>query len=329
VKVFVTGGTGFVGSHLVDSLLDFGDKVTVLVRDPEKARRLFRDRPVRTVPGNLQDTKALEAGCAGADVVYHIAGLTAARNGAEFRAVNDNATRTLATIAGRVAPDLKHFVYLSSIAAAGPSKLGTPHTENTPTRPVSDYGWSKLAGEKGVQASGLPWTIVRPPTVFGPRDTEVLKIFRLAKLGLAPVFGDGRQNNSFVFAPDLAQALIACRTEQAVEKIFFACHPEVRTQRELATEIFRALRGGPESGQPIVLPIPAPLARGVLWITGTAASLARKATILNADRAKDFLAEAWTCSPEAIRRDTGWSAATDLESGLRQTVKWYRTHGWL
>ncbi len=329
MKVFVTGGTGFVGSHLVDSLLDIGDDVTILVRDSEKARRLFGERPVRTVPGNLQDTEALEAGCAEAEVVYHIAGLTAARNRAEFRAVNDNATRTLATIAGRVAPGLKHFVYLSSIAAAGPSKPGTPHTESAPARPVSDYGWSKLAGEKGVRASGLPWTIVRPPTVFGPRDTEVLKIFRVAKLRLAPVFGNGRQDNSFVYAPDLAQALLACRTERAVEKVFFACHPEVRTQRELATEIFRALRGGPESGQPFVLPIPAPLARGALWMTGTAASLARKATLLNADRANDFLAEAWTCSPEAIRHETGWSAATDLESGLHQTVKWYRAHGWL
>jgi nucleoside-diphosphate-sugar epimerase len=334
VRVFVTGGTGFVGSHVVEALLEGGHEVVCLVRTPSKATNLFRKHSRRsllsTVEGTLHDTSALERGCAGADAVFHIAGLTAARSRAEFRAINDHATRDLAAVARQIAPDLRHFVYLSSLAAAGPTSRGTPKTEADPERPVSDYGWSKLAGEKAVRESPLPWTIVRPPTVYGPRDREILKVFKVAKLGLAPVFGDGRQENSFIFAPDLAQALVACiGTDASVGQVFFAAHPEVRDQRQLAAEVFRALRGGPGSGTPFVVPIPATLARGLLQVTGSLAAMIRQATILNADRANDFLAEAWTCSADALIARTGWKAHTDLATGMRATAQWYRTHGWL
>lgn len=330
MNIFVTGGTGFIGSHLVEALLQRGHDVTCLVRDPTKADRLFAAGPKpRTIQGDLNDADALATGCTGADAVFHLAGAVAARNRGELFAVNAHATRTLVNVAGKAAPQLQRLVYVSSLAAAGPAVKGTPLTEGTASQPVSDYGWSKLAGEEAVRAGGLPWTIIRPPTVYGPRDTEVLKLFKLAKLGLAVFFGDGSQELSFVYASDLVDALIHSLDPAARDKVFYASHPEVRTSREFAREIHRAVKRPSGSRGPFVVAVPGPVARGVLWVTGTAASLARQATLLNADKANEFLAAAWTCSPEALASTTSWRAATDLATGLRQTADWYAEAKWL
>jgi nucleoside-diphosphate-sugar epimerase len=329
VKIFVTGGTGFVGSHLVEALLAQNDDVTCLVRSLDKAERLFpSDNRPTFVRGDLNDLDALTQGCERVDAVFHLAGLTAARNRTEFLAVNGHATRTVATVAKKAAPDLRRFVYVSSLAAAGPTTRGNPLTEDATSQPVSDYGWSKRAGEEAIRASGMPWTIVRPPTVYGPRDTEVYKVFKLAKLGLSVFFGDGSQELSLVYATDLADALVRSVSPAAENRVFFTCHPEIRTSREFATAIYRAVKKS-ESGRPMTVGVPGPLARGILWMTGMAASLARRATLLNADKANEFLAEAWTCSSQAMTEATGWQPSTDLSAGLRQTVDWYESAKWL
>jgi nucleoside-diphosphate-sugar epimerase len=300
-----------------------------LVRSLAKAERLFPpdDRPT-FLQGDLDDMDALTRGCEGAEVVFHLAGLTAARNRAEFLAVNGHATRTLATVAKKAAPHLRRFVYASSLAAAGPTTQGNPLREDDTSQPVSDYGWSKRAGEEAVRASGLPWTIVRPPTVYGPRDTEVFKVFKLAKLGLSVFFGDGSQELSLVYATDLADALVRSVSPDAENRVFFASHPEIRTSREFATAIYRAVKKS-ETRRPITVPVPGLLARGILWVTGAAASLTRRATVLSANKANEFLAEAWTCSSQAMTDATGWEPSTDLSAGLRQTVDWYESVGWL
>lgn len=327
MRVFVTGGTGFVGFHLVESLLASGHEVVCLVRRPAKARALFPNHPIDIVHGTIDNTTALAEGCTGADAVFHVAGLVMARSRAEFLAANGGGTRTLLHVASRAAPELRHFVYISSLAAAGPARRGHPLTEDVPAQPVSDYGWSKLAGEEAVRAGSLPWTIVRPPTVYGPRDRALLTLFTLAKRALMPVFGAGAQELSLVYGPDLAAALTACLTPGAVGRTFFASHREVCTARQFAVAISHAVRGGGRS--PRILGIPPAVARVVLWATGTAATIARRATLLNADKAGEFLAEAWTCSPAAIEQATGWKAATPMTTGLAETVAWYREVGWL
>ncbi len=331
MKIFVTGGTGFIGSHLVDALLSRSDEVTCLVRNPAKAERIFsHDKQPRIVVGDLNDLEALARGCEHVDAVFHVAGLTAARNRAELLAVNGNATRTLASVANETAPNLQRFVYVSSLAAAGPSTKGTSLREQAATRPVSDYGWSKLAGEEAVRASGLPWTIVRPSTVYGPRDTEILKLFKFAKLGICVFFGDGSQELSLVYVADLVDALIRSLSPGTQQKVFFACHPEIWTTRAFTTEIYRALKGGKTGRRrPLTLAVPGTLARGILWTTGTVAALLRRTTLLNADKANELLAEAWTCSSQAIVEATGWQPTTGLAAGLRQTADWYKNAKWL
>ena len=317
----MTGGTGFVGAHLVRTLRAHGDAVTCLVRAPAKARALGWTE-VRLVEGDLDDTRALRDGCAGADVIYHVAGRLSARGLDEFMRTNRDGTANLLDAAAEEPP--RRFVLVSSLAAAGPTHPGAPVDETRPPSPVTPYGQSKLAAEVLVRAMAFPWTIVRPPTVYGERDREVLKVFKLARLGLAPVFGDGSQELSVIYAGDLAGALVAATAPAAANRVYYAAHPTVTTSRELVRAIGRAV-----GREPRVVPLPAPVVRGLLWVTGSAAHLAGRATLFSSDKAPEFLAPAWTCRPDALMRDTGWRPETDLETGLRRTAQWYRAEGWL
>jgi len=322
VKAFVTGGTGFIGTHLVNALLARGDAVTCLARSPAKAAAL-EQRGVRIVRGDLDDAAALRQGCAGADVLVHLAGRIAARDQGEFMRANRDGTANVLDAAVEQPP--RRFVYVSSIAAAGPTVAGHPIDETRPPAPVTPYGRSKLAGEVLVRAAALPWTIVRPPIVYGEGDRATFGIFRLANLGVVPLFGDGTQQLSLIHVADLVAALLAVvATERTVGRVYFAAHPEITTARQLAMGAGRALGKTPR-----VVPVAPPVARAVLWTAGVLARLAGRTALLSGERAPEFLAPAWTCRPDALRRDGGWEARIDLAAGLPRTAAWYRTEGWL
>ncbi|MFQ5702436.1 MAG: NAD-dependent epimerase/dehydratase family protein [Gemmatimonadales bacterium] len=330
MKAFVTGGTGFVGSHLVHHLLDRGDEVTCLARNPAKLARVFPNRAPAGIPGDLSDVAALERGCGHADTVFHVAGLTAARNRAEFFETNVVGTRRLTRAIAKASRNIQRLIYVSSQAAAGPVKYGEVRSENDAPDPVSNYGASKLAGEEVVRASGLPWTIVRPPSVYGPRDVQFLRLFKIARTGIVPVFGSPHQQLSIVHVSDLVTGMTSAMGGATEGKTYFICHPEIVTSGALARAVYGALKGKHRRKKgPVVVPIPAFVTRAALWATGIASTLARRPSVLAPDKANEFLAEAWTCSPAALERDTGWRAKISMEPGLDQTARWYKTEGWL
>jgi nucleoside-diphosphate-sugar epimerase len=278
---------------------------------------------VRVIRGDLHDKAALEEASHGQEVVYHVAGVVAARGEAEFLRANRDGTANVVAAAERSGKP--RFVLVSSLAAGGPAPKGSPLTGREPPKPVTAYGRSKLAAEQVVRHSGLPWSIVRPPIVYGPRDREVLKIFRIARLGIAPVFGDGSQELSAVHAADLANALIAAgQSQRTVDGTYNACHPEVFTSSELGRAVGAAM--GRAVG---TVHIPALLGRALLTVTEASAWLTRQATILTTDKANEFFQTAWTGDPTALSRDSGWRATYDLRTGLADTYQWYRKAGWL
>ena len=331
MRAFVTGATGFVGSHLVEALRAAGHEVVCLARDPAKAAWLFGTAGPRIVRGDLSDTEALTEGAAGADVVFHVAGLIAARSTVEFYAINRDATARVVAAARQAAPSLRRFVYVSSLAASGPSRRGTVARESDQPHPVSEYGRSKLAGEDVVRAGGVPWTIVRPPTVYGPRDRETLRLFRFARYGVMPQYGDPEQELSFVHAADLANALLAATAAACAGHTYFAAHPEIATSHRAMELIFAAARAasGKRPASPLFFPIPHAVTVAALWVLGALARLTGRATVLSPDKGPELLAEGWTCTAAALEKDGGWHAARDLATGLGDTAKWYATHGWL
>jgi nucleoside-diphosphate-sugar epimerase len=263
VKAFVTGGTGFVGSHLVEHLLAAGHDVTCLVRRPAKAEALFPDRRPRLVQGDLDAPAAIRQASQGCDVVFHVAGITSARSRGEFFAVNEGGT---VAVLRHVPATLSRFVLVSSLAAAGPARRGVPLDGHERPAPVTHYGASKLAAELAVRGSAFPWTIVRPPAVYGPRDVEILRVFRMVRGPVMPVFADGRQELTFVYADDLARALIAVAEAPAARgKVYYGTHPEITNQRAFITAVARAVRT--DGRLPRMLSIPGAPARAALWLT--------------------------------------------------------------
>jgi nucleoside-diphosphate-sugar epimerase len=322
MKALVTGATGFVGSHLVEALRHAGIEVTALARSPAKTA-VLREQGVQVVSGDLHDHASLERAATDQDVIYHVAGVVAARSAAEFLSANEEGTRNV--VAAAESRGKPRFVLVSSLAAGGPAPRGMPLNGSESPRPVTAYGRSKLAAEQVVKASTLSWSVVRPPMVYGPRDREVLKLFRIGRLGVAPVFGDGTQELSAVYAVDLASALIAVgNCPAAIGRTYNACHPDVFTSAEFCREIGAAM------GRPVgTLRIPAVLGRALLSLTETSARLTGQTTILTSDKANEFFQPAWTGDPTPLMNDCGWRARYDLRSGLAETYQWYRRAGWL
>ena len=212
------------------------------------------------------------------------------------------------------------------MAAGGPAQPGRPLTGTEPARPVTAYGRSKLAAEAAVTAGTLPWVIVRPPTVYGPRDREVLKVFRMARLGVAPVFGDGSQQLSAVHGADLADALVAAGTAPAtVGKIYYPCHPEIATSAEFVRAVGE--RDGPPAGAG---PDPgAGRARAARGDRGLRP--ARRPDDDPHPRQGERVLSGGVDRRSRLRSPgTPDGAPThDLASGLADTYRWYRSAGWL
>lgn len=317
-KYAITGATGFVGSHLLERLA--GGEVSCLARVPSDA--LARSGS-RVVTGAIDDQAALDALVAGADVVFHVAGAIAARSEAEFMAANRDGTAAVARACARAR--VGRLVYVSSLAVTGPSERGRPADATAPPRPLTPYGRSKLAGERAVRESGTSFTIVRPPVVYGPRDRQTLRLFRMARRGFAPVLAGGAQELSLVHASDLADALVAMATAPAAASgTYHAAHPEIVSQRALLEEIGRAV-----GRRPRLVPIPGGVVAAVLAVSGALARVTGRPTLLDPSKAPELLASAWTCSTEALARDAGWRAQVPLARGLREAAEWYAAAGWL
>lgn len=322
MKVLVTGATGFVGTHLLAHLRSTGATITALIRDPAKKFRLDAAEG-RIVVGGFDDLKTLDEACRQQDVVFHVAGAIAARNEEEFLATNRDATARLVAAAER--GGVRRFVLVSSQAAGGPSRPDRPTRGDDPPHPVTQYGRSKLAGETVVRDSALQWTIVRPPAVYGPHDREMFRVFQAVSRGLAPVFGDGSQQLSLIYGPDLAAALVAAASTPAtIGGVFYAAHPQFVTSRQLVDTIARVA-----DRRPLVLPIPVAVGRLALRVTGAVARWANRVTVLTADKANELFQPAWLCDPGQLNAATGWHAQHDLEAGAKATWDWYRRERWL
>jgi nucleoside-diphosphate-sugar epimerase len=297
----VTGGTGFVGSHLLRLAIEQGYDVRALSRGWKPP-----EDEIAWVDGALDRPETLLKLCSGADAVIHVAGAINASSRAAFEAINVAGTANMIDAARKAG--VRRFVHVSSLAAREPE--------------LSAYGWSKMRSEKLVAASGLNWTIVRPPAVYGPGDKETLELFRMAKLGLMLMPPKGRV--SVIHADDLARLLLALAGPSVPSNVLIEADdgkPGGWTHREFARALAAAVGTRPAivSSPGILLRL---AARADQWWRGEKAKL-------TTDRAAYFSHRNWVVEPKRACPPHLWHPRIETLQGLKETADWYRAQGWL
>jgi nucleoside-diphosphate-sugar epimerase len=322
-EVLVTGASGFVGGHLARALVARGFRVRVLARASSDLSTL-EGISCRRVEGDLALPLSLPKAVENVQYVFHAGGLIKARSEEEFIQVNGEGTKNLAAAARAHAPDLKRFVYVSSMAAAGPAQGDRPMDECSPVRPITPYGASKGLGEKWLSTFDLLSTVVRAPAVYGPGDRGMLELFRLAARHIRPSLGaDGIV--SVVYVDNLVDGLIqtALRPEAVGQVFYLADDPPLRR-----SQFSRMIQDAVDTW---ALPVhfPAWFVRLAARVSGAVAAGFGKTALFDRHKANELLASNWACKIDKARLLLGFEPAVPTDEGLRRTAAWYRNAGWI
>ncbi len=318
--ILVTGGTGFVGSHLLDWLSAHGEPARCLLRPTRVPRRL--PPGIEAIPGDLITGQGLPGALDGVDTVIHLAGVTKALSPAGYYQGNAQATKTLASaLQGRSI----RLVHVSSLAAIGPSLDGAPVSENAIPHPFTNYGRSKLEGERIARALAPDCVIVRPPVIYGPRDTGLLQIFKSIARGVVLEISGGDRFFSAIYVHDLVDGLLnAARNPNAPGRDYFLSFATPFAWSELSAAAARIMRCRPR-----LVRVPVPVARAIGFGAELWSHLSRNPGIISREKVAEASCRAWVCDPRRAAAELGFVAPTPLEAGLTQTLAWYKEAGWL
>jgi dihydroflavonol-4-reductase len=322
---FVTGGTGFIGSHLVPALLERGFEVRCLHRPPSNLQWL----PLDHIHLFVMDPKKpfdFSVALKDVDIVLHLAGLTKGRNLPEYEETNVGLTRQLLDAIRLHAPNLKRLIVTSSQAAAGPGKPGETKNECSECSPVTFYGESKLAAEHLLaEYPEIPKVVLRPASVYGPRDQDVLLLVKTIRNGLAPIIGSRKRLLTWLHVADLVQAfLLAAESPKALGETYFVTDGNIYTWTDTQAAIEKVL-----GRKALGIPIPLPVVFALAAISDTWSRLTGALTIFNLNKCKEIVEQNWGCSSDKIQQDLGYKPRFGLEEGLRDTIAWAKTNGWL
>ncbi|MDE0184869.1 MAG: SDR family NAD(P)-dependent oxidoreductase [Candidatus Poribacteria bacterium] len=332
MKAFVTGSTGFIGSHLVEFLVRQGYRVTCLVRKTSDVRWLNQQlnadtEPIELVTADIGDYDTLAQLVKDTNLVFHLAGLTKAADAATYNRVNVQGTKNLINACLRTNSGLDRFVYCSSLAAMGPCSTATPMTEDASPQPLTDYGRSKLKGEFVTYecANRLPITIIRPPAVYGPRDTDVFLYFQFVEKGLMPTLGDEDRLLSLIHVRDLVAGIYAAAVSNlAIGEAYFLTDGALHSWNDVGNTIAYALKKCP-----LRLKVPYVILDMIAMCTETAARITRHAPTLNRQKIRELKQRFWICDSTKAQQQLGFAPAYPLEKGIQETAEWYRESCWL
>lgn len=300
----ITGATGFVGKHLVTALITQGYQIKALTRRPQP-----KTDHIDWITGDLEDKAALARLMEDADVVFHLAGLVKAKSTEDFNRVNSYSVETLLNVLNQSSAK-PHFILLSSLAAR--------------ERYLSSYAESKRRGEEILieQAANLPWTILRPPGIYGPEDKETHKIFKAISARIAPLPGKSDNRASWIYAPDLADAMIVVAGNSNcfghILDVDDGAKDGYSNQEmyDTASDILGV--------KPIQIIIPKSILKFFAHFNVLFSTIFRYTPMVTPEKVNELCYPDWICRGPHVMKMTGWKAKTNLKQGFRKTLKWYK-----
>jgi nucleoside-diphosphate-sugar epimerase len=360
-RVLVTGASGFVGSHVCEVLRERGHEVRAMVRRSSTLSKLddaARGKPFALAYAGLDDVEAIAEALRGIEVVYHLAGTTAAFDRTGFDRANVEGVANLFAAIERaraLGTEVRRVVHISSLMAAGPSHPRSPRREHHRHTPgFTHYGDSKLDGEKlaaaAARAAGIELVIVRPPLVYGPRDEDVLQMIKSAAMrvvaqpGLRPSWMSAIHGRDLAIGIALAGERGRALPGQADAHVLDGSGGDPRVPGAVddprGTGIYYLTDGGrttvAEFGQlaaaalgrrALTIPLPGFAVRSVGALSEGLGRVRGRVPPLTRDKARGSLSDGWWCDDSRARAELDWSPSLPLARGLEDTVRWLRDRG--
>ena len=331
MKILITGASGFIGSFIVEEALKQGFETWAAVRK-SSSKEYLQDERIHFIELNLSSKAQLieQLRPHQFDYVVHAAGVTKCLNKADFRHINTEGTRNLVDALLDLQMPLKRFVFLSSLSVFGAIKEQLPYDEiredDTP-KPNTEYGRSKLEAERYIDSIGsrLPYTILRPTGVYGPREKDYFMMAKSIKQHIDFAVGYQRQDITFVYVTDVVQAVFLALEKGETGRKYFLSDGQVYQSTTFSDLIHEEL------GRPWWLRITAPVwvLRIVTFFGEYIGHITGKVTALNNDKYNILRQRNWRCDIEPARRELGFEPKVQLKEGVKTTIQWYKDHKWL
>jgi nucleoside-diphosphate-sugar epimerase len=326
LKALVTGATGFIGSHLVEALLERGDHVRCLLRKTSDLKWL-KNLPIEVVNGDCNDQTSLREAVKGVDQVFHLAGVTKAVKEETYFEVNASGTENLIHACLENNPHLQKFIYLSSQAAAGPCRNGRKKKESDPCQPVSPYGLSKRMGEELALSHSheLPLLILRPSAVYGPRDRDIYTFFKLLTKKIKPCLYGQDQHLSLCYVQDVIQAiLLAAEAKESGGEIFFLSDGQDYRMEEVGDTIAQVM-----GVNAICIRVPKWVIFRIASFSEYLSKFSKRPSLISKGKAEEMVQKDWGCDITKARTVLGFEPRIQLEEGAKLTYDWYKKENWL
>lgn len=320
-KAMVTGSTGFIGSFLVESLLSHGWEVSCFIR-PKSNIEVLKKLPVRIIQGDIDDIPSLEQAVKDQDYVFHVAARIRSAPKKVYDRANSLFTKNLAQATLKANPRLNRFVYISSIAAAGPSPPGKFSDESQTNEPKSEYGRSKLRGEKWLMDiwDTIPITIIRPPNVYGPRQIETELLIKITKMRILPLFKPQTGSTSLIYIKDLVDGIIqAALAPQTASQIYYLTDGVNYTWRNVICTLKDIILG-----PSLFLPISERVIYASAWFVDMLKSTGLIRLYFGRKIFRAMVYTPWLFSSAKAEKEFGFKPKYSLQQGMKETISLYK-----
>ncbi len=330
-KVLITGASGFIGSSLVEEGLRSGYEIVAGIRK-SSSKKYLADERIKFIELDFTSREKLEEQLANFsnkhgkfEYVIHNAGITKAKKTQDYFTVNFQYTKNLvdALISSNNTPG--KFVYMSSLAAYGPGLTQEPIRQSDKPNPVTSYGKSKLESENYLRSlNGFPYIIIRPTAVYGPRDKDIFILIKMLNSNFEAYLGFGKQVLSFVHVKDLVRAIFLTLESPHKQKEYFVSDGNIYDSK-----MFNATAKKYLQKKTIAVTIPTSILKPIAFTVEMVAALFGTIATINRERLKEFEARNWSIDSTPLQNEIGFKAEHNLESGLKETIEWYKANGWL